>query len=120
MPTYCLVTRIKANRFSTFLKVIVAFLRMRRRAMSVPGLLETTLLVRPQRTILLISLWEDEKAMADFGTACPDHALGVRMLYHDKAEVWSGLFEFVGASTGSKPWTKELAKSASSAGRSPQ
>jgi hypothetical protein len=103
---YCLVTRIKVTRLSTLCKIIVAFWRMRHRAMKVPGLLETSLLIRPQRTILLISLWENKRAMDLFGTACPDHALGVRMVLHAEAEIWSGLFELLGTSPLSKPWTK--------------
>ena len=63
---YCLVTRIEAHDFSTLLRVTIAYWRMRRRALAVPGLLETTLLLRPRRTVVLVSLWRDARAIPVF------------------------------------------------------
>jgi hypothetical protein len=103
---YCLVTRIKVARLFTLIGIIVTFLRMRRRARAVRGLLEISILIRRQRTVYLISLWEDVAAMAAFATAIPEHPMVVYKMRRAKAEIWSGHFELRGISPHSKPWTK--------------
>lgn len=103
----CLVTRIKVKKFSTLIKVVLAYGRMRRKAKKVPGLLETTILIKPQRTVILVSLWKDAAAMADFATKVPEHALEVHSMWEARAEVWSGYFKLQGTSSKQNPWIME-------------
>lgn len=89
----CLVTRIKVRKISTLMSIIFVFFRMRRRSRNIPGLLETSMLVRWPRTVIFVSLWKDASAMACFATAVPEHPMAVRKAYRVGAEVWSGLFK---------------------------
>lgn len=99
----CLVTCIDAKRLSTLLWVFLAALHMRRQAKDVQGLREVTVCLRRPRVVMIISLWDDESAMADFGAAVPDHASRVLRLWRGGGESWSGFFELVGPSPHSAP-----------------
>ncbi|HJT59129.1 MAG TPA: hypothetical protein VJ761_21665 [Ktedonobacteraceae bacterium] len=93
------------------IKVVMAYVRMRRKARNVPGLLETTILIKPQRTVILVSLWKDAAAMADFATKVPEHALEVHSMWEARAEVWSGYFKLQGTSSKQNPWIMEPVQS---------
>lgn len=101
----CLITRIKVTRLSTLVRAIGAYLRMKRQARgSVPGLIEVAMLIRPRLTIVIISVWKDASAMAEFNSAVPGHPLEVFRMRRAHAEVWSGLFKFVGISPSARAW----------------
>lgn len=100
----CLITRIKVRRVSTVAWILISYLRMRRRARTVPGLLDMAVQLRSPRAVVFVSLWEDANAMAEFNTAVPEHPLEVRRMRVAGAEVWSGLFRFVGPSPTARAW----------------
>jgi len=101
---FCLVTRIEMRKLSTLVGIMVAYLRMRQRAKRVPGLIEMALLIRPRRTVLFVSLWEDTTAMAKFNTAVPEHPVQVRRMRQAGARTWSGMFELTGTSRTARVW----------------
>lgn len=84
--------------------MLVAAIRLRRKARSVVGLRESWISFRPPTVLFLISLWDSEEAMADFATTVPDHAPAVMKLWHEGGQSWSGLFELVGPSPTSGYW----------------
>lgn len=100
----CLVTRVKVRKLTTLISIIFAFFRMRRKARSVPGLLESIILIQRQRTVIFLSLWQNSQAMAQFATAVPEHAFVVRQMYYAHAEVWSGAFTLQNESSTKNPW----------------
>ncbi len=102
--TLCLVTRIKVKDFSTLLSVIIAFYRMKRKARNVPGLFETSLLVRRNRTVIFVSIWKNSRSFAAFATAVPEHSKAVLNMRRIGAEVWSGVFTLHQQSNHSQPW----------------
>ncbi len=108
----CLVTRIESRKLSTVAWVVIAALRMRRQARVVSGLHEVALFVRRPRTVYIVSLWEDEAAMADFATAVPSHALAVGHLWQGGGRSWSALFELVGPSPLSMRWPEATSRGA--------
>jgi heme-degrading monooxygenase HmoA len=101
---FCLVTRIKVRKLSTLTKIVVAYLRMRQQAKRVSGLLDTSLHLKPQRTVLFVSLWRDSDAMAEFNTIVPEHPTQVYRMRQADAIVWSWLFKFVGTSPSARSW----------------
>ncbi len=113
----CVITRIKVARLSSLIWMVIAFLRIRRQARAVHGLREMSLLIRRQRTIVIISLWEDQAAMADFATVSPEHPRAVYRLWQERGEFWSGLFELVGPSPRSVPWIHVSGRTTTSVGR---
>ena len=104
-PALCVVTRVRVTKVVHVLALLRAYGRMRRRARGVTGLLQTSVVLRPWRTLYFVSLWSDHGAMADFATATPDHARTVGWARRRGAEAWSGLFELRGASRSSDPWS---------------
>jgi hypothetical protein len=100
----CLITRLRVRKRLTFLWVLVEFVRIRRAARNVPGLIDSGIAVKPRRTVYLVSLWENEKAILDFNRMVPRHTLMVRWMGRQGAEVWSGYFVFSSATEGSRPW----------------
>ncbi len=101
---FCLVTRIKVRKLSTLVGIMAAYLRMRQRAKHVPGLIEMAFLIRPRRTVIFVSLWEDTTAMAKFNTAVPEHPTQVRRMRQAGAHTWSGMFELTGTSRTARVW----------------
>jgi len=112
----CLVTRIKVKKIFTLIGIIFAFFRMRRRSRNVPGLLETSVLVRWPRTVIFISLWKDASAMARFATAVPEHPMTVLKVYRIGAEVWSGVFKLQGQNPEVEIWINSSEKVSALAG----
>lgn len=100
----CLVTRIRVRRVVTLAWIVVEFVRMRRRARHVPGLIDSWISLRGGRTAFLISLWECEGALLDFNRVVSGHPDMVRWMDRERAEVWSGYFRFAGASPRSRWW----------------
>lgn len=100
----CLVTRVKVKKLTTLISVMFAFFWMRRRARSVPGLLESAMLIQRQRTVIFVSLWQNSQAMDQFATAVPEHASAVHQMYIAHAEVWSGAFTLLNQSSTKNPW----------------
>jgi len=100
----CLVTRIKVKRWTTFLGILLSYLRMKRQARDVPGLIEIALLTRKNRTVIFISLWENSRAMARFATMVPNHVQSVYNMHQVGAEFWSGAFTLHTVSNRSQPW----------------
>ncbi len=110
----CLVTRIRVKKIFTLIGITFAFFRMQRRSRNVPGLLETSMLVRWPRTVIFISLWKDASAMACFATAVPEHPMAVRKVCRMGAEVWSGVFKLEGQNRD-EAWINPLKKVVQSA-----
>ena len=100
----CLVTWIRVKDFFTFFRLILAFFSMRRKARTIPGLFKSWILIRSQKTLVLISLWQNSAAFAQFNTIVPEHAGIVTALYRTEAETWSGAFTLDTKSATSEPW----------------
>lgn len=92
--------------FFTFLRLILAFFRIRRKVRTVPGFLESEILIKPGRTLIFFSLWSNSKAFGHFNTAVPEHARLITQLYIAGVETWSGAFELLTKSATSEPWNK--------------
>lgn len=100
----CLVTWIRVKDFFTFIRLMLAFFSMRRKARAVSGLLQSWILIRSQKTLVLISLWQNSAAFAQFNTIVPEHAGIVTALYQAGTETWSGAFKLDTKSATSEPW----------------
>lgn len=103
LPTLCLVTRIEARSGWEVGVLILSFRRMRRQARQVAGLVEAFMILR-RPAVYIVSLWSDERAIADFATAVPSHLAMVRWTHGRKLRTWSALYNFVGTSPPSAPW----------------
>lgn len=116
-PAACLITKIHVGRFRDVLAIVAAFRRMRKRAAGVPQLLETFLVFSSPRTVLLLSLWTSEEGFAQFATAVPEHAARVAATRRSGAQIWSALFELVGATQTSGQWSMRDLEAKQKAGR---
>jgi hypothetical protein len=94
----CLVTRLEMPRVWHVGRVILAFTKMKRARRVVPGFLDATLYVRRRRVVIIVSWWTDDRAIAEFATAVPDHLAMVRWAFRQGARTWSGLYELKGLS----------------------
>ena len=106
LPTLCLVTRIEVRNAWDVGVLILSFGRLRRQAREVTGLVEA-FMIRRRPAVYIVSLWSDERAIADFATAVPGHLKMVRWTHGRKLRSWSALYDFVGTSPPSAPWEVE-------------
>lgn len=103
-PVLCLVTEMGFKRWSDVLIALASFRRMRKASRGVDALLETSVLIRPGRRLLFVSLWCEEDGVSKFATAVPEHPARVAWCRRRDVSTWSGLFDFVGVSPTSSAW----------------
>ena len=94
----CVVTRAAAPTRLALLWMLGYYLRIRRQARHVQGLLATSVSVEWPRGICVFSLWADEEAMGKFATVALAHPGAVGRLWDEGGQFWSGAFELVGPS----------------------
>lgn len=102
----CVITWIRVKKISAFVRLIFAYFYIRRKARTVPGFFGASILLKPRRTLMFVSLWENSKAFGHFNTAAPEHARLVTDLYQTGVETWSGAFELNTKSATSEPWNR--------------
>ncbi len=88
----CSITRIKVEKLAALISIIFSFLRMKKQSQHISGLLEVSMLLRKDRTVIFISLWQDSDAMTRFGSIVHEHSFAVRKIYRSRTEFWSGIF----------------------------
>jgi hypothetical protein len=92
------MTRLEMPSVWHVARVVFVFARMRRARRVVPGFLDAALHVRRWRVVVIVSWWTDDRAIAEFATAVPDHLAMVRWAFRQGAQTWSGLYELKGLS----------------------
>lgn len=90
--TRCVVTRIEFDHWSSWLVGLIYFLRLRRAVRRARSVLDTTVLLRPNKTLIFISIWQTPRAILDFHAAFASHVGMANWAHHNTSRVWSARF----------------------------
>jgi hypothetical protein len=106
----CVLTRFRLNSMWSLIPFYLRFLRVRRSARNLGGLLSTVFLVEGLRTCYTLSLWRDDWAIVEFG-ALRTHVAAARSAFaptHRKdlkrSEIWSAQFRLWAISCHNLNW----------------
>ena len=104
-PVTCLLTRFRLRSAWYLPWMWLAYLRIRREARQVKGLLRTAFLIENPRVCFVFSIWADDRAVLEFGTRVEGHVHIARRTFQktfdrkrQRAEVWSTQWRLCGVS----------------------
>ena len=107
--TRTVVTRIEAPDWVTFARCVVAFGVLRKKANKVDGFIDGALLLRWPRTLIIVSFWDDMRAVTSFNTLVLGHSRIATWTHQRGAIVWSAAMrvERTGYMSRSRTWGRD-------------
>jgi hypothetical protein len=106
----CVLTRFQLRSFWSLIPFYLSFLRVRRAAHDVGGLLKAVFLIESLRTCYTLSLWRDDCSIVDFGRVrahvkAANSAFGPTYRKDlNRAEIWSAQFRLWAISCHNLNW----------------
>jgi len=94
-PLYCVLTRVHLRSFRALPFAWWSYGQVQRQARQIPQLKRTAFLIQDLRTFFILSIWEGEEGILDFGTRITSHVAAARWSFtwmarrYGKPEVWS-------------------------------
>lgn len=110
-PVNCVLTRFRVRSFWWIIPFYLSYVRVRREARQIKGLLKTAFLVEGPRTYYTLSIWDDDAAILQFSTHVRAHVHAATASMPatwckrtQRAEIWSGQFRLWSLSPTNLNW----------------
>lgn len=95
LPIYLVLTRVRLRHLTQLPSAMLAYRRVLREARLLPSLKKAALLHEDPWTLMILSIWEGEPALLQFGAEVVSHVHAVRSAFatarrgNGRAEIWS-------------------------------
>jgi hypothetical protein len=105
----CILTRFRLRSSLSLIPFYFAFVRVRRDARKVAGLLKTVFLVEDLHTCYTLSIWKNDKAISQFGSLrshveVANYAFSQISIRSNRPEIWSAQFKLWAVSRTNLHW----------------
>jgi hypothetical protein len=107
----CILTRFRLRSAWFLIPFYRAFLRVRKDARKVDGLLQASFLIEDCRTCYTLSLWRNDQAIVEFGSRVTSHIFAANSAFGptfrkdlQRAEIWSAQFRLWAVSCHNLNW----------------
>jgi hypothetical protein len=95
VPVYLVLTRVRLRHVTQLPVAILTYRRVLREARLLPSLKKAALFLEDPWTLVILSIWDGEPALLQFGTDVVSHVHAARAAFamsrtrHGRTEIWS-------------------------------